>query len=287
MTRLLHQRARGSAFVMRGQWQGTLGPAVHRPMTLEDIGINAAAYTRQDIAEDVPLVSTRVPRRPSRADHPAARPWRTRQFSFSIRRPKRRHLDAGTAGRSGRVRQGASRTAAVSARVRARRSCDGSTRREKWKRVPGRSDAGTRCSTSCSPARWTAARRTSCGPTPMPSRRTWRIGDASRTRRNSSTCRLPDVVQHVLFQGRAVGRAQRQRPACWWKRPFAWAWTALSYQELRDEAALGFLNVLKSGHWGMTTTHTDSAGEVHTSAWPVLVKENESGTTPRTTTTSR
>ena len=30
-------------------------------------------------------------------------------------------------------------------------------------------------------------------------------------------------------------------------------------QELRDEAAYAYLNVLESGHWGMTTTHADSA----------------------------
>ena len=32
-------------------------------------------------------------------------------------------------------------------------------------------------------------------------------------------------------------------------------------QELRDEAAYAYLNVLASGHWGMTTTHADSAGQ--------------------------
>jgi type IV secretion system protein VirB11 len=32
-------------------------------------------------------------------------------------------------------------------------------------------------------------------------------------------------------------------------------------QELRDEAAYAYLNVLESGHWGMTTTHADSADQ--------------------------
>ena len=32
-------------------------------------------------------------------------------------------------------------------------------------------------------------------------------------------------------------------------------------QELRDEAAYAYLNALESGHWGMTTTHADSAGQ--------------------------
>jgi type IV secretion system protein VirB11 len=32
-------------------------------------------------------------------------------------------------------------------------------------------------------------------------------------------------------------------------------------QELRDEAAYAYLQVLASGHWGMTTTHADSAGQ--------------------------
>jgi type IV secretory pathway ATPase VirB11/archaellum biosynthesis ATPase len=55
---------------------------------LEDLAINAAALTRQDIAEDVPLVSTRFPdghrvqivRPPAIADN---------QFAFSIRQPRR------------------------------------------------------------------------------------------------------------------------------------------------------------------------------------------------------
>jgi type IV secretion system protein VirB11 len=32
-------------------------------------------------------------------------------------------------------------------------------------------------------------------------------------------------------------------------------------QELRDEAAYAYLSALESGHWGMTTTHADSAGQ--------------------------
>ena len=32
-------------------------------------------------------------------------------------------------------------------------------------------------------------------------------------------------------------------------------------QELRDEAAYAYLNALESGHWGMTTTHADSADQ--------------------------
>ena len=35
----------------------------------------------------------------------------------------------------------------------------------------------------------------------------------------------------------------------------------LLVQELRDEAAYAFLNTLESGHWGMTTTHAESAGQ--------------------------
>lgn len=33
-------------------------------------------------------------------------------------------------------------------------------------------------------------------------------------------------------------------------------------QELRDEAAYAYLSALESGHWGMTTTHADSADQV-------------------------
>ena len=32
-------------------------------------------------------------------------------------------------------------------------------------------------------------------------------------------------------------------------------------QELRDEAAYAYLSALESGHWGMTTTHADSADQ--------------------------
>src|ERR1700712_5138710 len=83
----LHINGPGGCFVDRGdglEWVGL-------PYTLtdlEDIAINAAALTRQDIAEDVPLVSTRFPnghrvqivRPPAVADG---------QFAFSIRQPKK------------------------------------------------------------------------------------------------------------------------------------------------------------------------------------------------------
>src|SRR4051794_22582363 len=82
----LHINGPGSAWVDRGRGMEHL----ELPFTmadLEDIAVNAAALTRQDIAEDAPLVSTRLPdghrvqivRPPAVADG---------QFAFSIRQPK-------------------------------------------------------------------------------------------------------------------------------------------------------------------------------------------------------
>src|SRR3954454_16810922 len=95
----LHINGPGAAFVDRGAGM----EQVLLPYTfgdLEDIAINAAALTRQDIAEDAPIVSTRFPdghrvqivRPPAVADG---------QFAFSIRQPKAESCTPDQLARSG------------------------------------------------------------------------------------------------------------------------------------------------------------------------------------------
>ena len=95
----------GKCFIDRGNGmeRGTLP---YSNADLEDIAINAAALTRQDIAEDAPLVSTRFPGgqrvqiiRPPAVEHG--------QFSFSIRNPKS-HTDTPDDLERGRVFEGTS-----------------------------------------------------------------------------------------------------------------------------------------------------------------------------------
>lgn len=50
----------------------------------------------------------------------------------------------------------------------------------------------------------------------------------------------------------------------------------LIFQELRDDAAYAFLNVLKSGHWGITTTHANTGADVYARICG-LVMQHESG----------
>src|ERR1700704_3058698 len=77
---------------------------------LEDIAINAAALTRQDIAEDTPLVSTRFPdgqrvqivRPPAVADGP---------FAFSLRHPRQETSTPADLARSGVFANAAGRQA--------------------------------------------------------------------------------------------------------------------------------------------------------------------------------
>lgn len=83
----LHINEPGAAYVDRGSGV----ERVSLPFTfadLEDIAINAAALTHQDIAEDVPLVSTRFPggHRVQIVRPPAVGDGR---IVFSIRQPKR------------------------------------------------------------------------------------------------------------------------------------------------------------------------------------------------------
>ena len=81
---------------------------------LEDIAINAAALTRQDIAEDVPLVSTRFPGRAAGADRPSSG-GRRRAVRLLHPPAQAGDLDTGRSGARRRVRQRrrAARTAAA------------------------------------------------------------------------------------------------------------------------------------------------------------------------------
>ena len=219
---------------------------------LEDIAINAAALTRQDIAEDVPLVSTRFPdgqrvqivRPPAVADG---------QFAFSIRQPRQETwTPADLAGR-GVFAHAAGRHAPP---PRQRERLLSLYRAGEWRdflelAVAARLNivfSGTvgsgkthnlRAFTHAIPAGW----------------RLVTIEDMPEL------TGLPHANVVNLFYSKGGQSVANTRAEDLVEAALRMGMDGLLNQELRDEAAYAYLNVLASGHWGMTTTHADSAGQ--------------------------
>lgn len=246
----LHINGPGVAFVDRG---GGVERIV-LPYTfedLDDIAVNAAALTRQDIAEDVPLVSTRFPgghrvqivRPPAVADG---------QFAFSIRRPK---AQAGTPDDLARGGVFTRTTGHRRAAPREQELAD-LYRAGEWQRfleaaIPARLNivfSGTVGSgkTHCLRA-FTHA---------IP------INDRLVTIEDMpELIGLPHANVVNLFYskgGQSVAKVSAEDLV---EAALRMGMDGLLVQELRDEAAYAFLNTLESGHWGMTTTHAESAGQ--------------------------
>ena len=220
---------------------------------LEDIAINAAALTRQDIAEDVPLVSTRFPdgqrvqivRPPAVADG---------QFAFSIRQPRQETWTPADLARGGVFANAAGRhgtTAATTGTVAVAVSGGGLAG---VPRTGGRRSG----STSCSPARSVRARRTISGPSRTRSRAGWRLVTIEDMPELTG---LPHANVVNLFYSKGGQSVANTRAEDLVEAALRMGMDGLLNQELRDEAAYAYLNVLASGHWGMTTTHADSAGQ--------------------------
>ena len=242
---------KGQCFVDRGRGM----EQITLPYTfddLEDIAINAAALTRQDIGEDVPLVSTRFPdgqrvqivRPPAVADG---------QLAFSIRQPRRdswtpADLERGGvfAGATGRQRRPPPDRVRLNALYRA-----GEWRAFLELAVAQRLNivfSGTvgsgkthnlKAFTHAIPPGW----------------RLVTIEDMPEL------VGLPHANIVNLFYSKGGQSIAGTRAEDLVEAALRMGMDGLLNQELRDEAAYAYLHVLASGHWGMTTTHADSAGQ--------------------------
>jgi type IV secretion system protein VirB11 len=234
---------------------------------LEDIAINAAALTRQDIAEDVPLVSTRFPdgqrvqivRPPSVADG---------QIAFSIRQPRQETCTPSDLARGGVFANAAGRHARS---PRQRERLLSLYRAEDWQAflelavaqrlnivfsgtVGSGKTHNLKAFTHAIPAGWRLVTIED-----MPELTGLAHANVvnlfySKGGQSIASTRAEDLVEAALRMGM----------------------DGLLNQELRDEAAYAYLNVLASGHWGMTTTHADSAGQARDRIRG-LIKKHPSG----------
>ena len=219
---------------------------------LEDIAINAAALTRQDIAEDVPLVSTRFPdgqrvqivRPPAVADG---------LFAFSIRQPRRETWTPADLADSGVFAHAAGRHARP---TRQRERLLSLYRAEDWQSflelavaqrlnivfsgtVGSGKTHNLKAFTHAIPA----------------NRRLVTIEDMPEL------TGLPHANVVNLFYSKGGQSIAHTRAEDLVEAALRMGMDGLLNQELRDEAAYAYLNVLTSGHWGMTTTHADSASQ--------------------------
>ncbi len=240
----------GMCFVDRGR--GT--ERMTLPFTLadlEDIAVNAAALTQQDIAADVPLVSTRFPggqrvqivRPPAVADG---------QFAISIRRPKM-HTDTPADLAAGGV---FSRAVAKRRQPLRQRELLGLYHAGDWQAflelaVASRLNivfSGTVGSGKTHNMR----AFTHAIPANM---RLVTIEDMPEL------IGLPHAnVVHLFYSkgGQSVAKVSAEDLV---EAALRMGMDGLLNQELRDEAAYAYLNALESGHWGMTTTHADCADQ--------------------------
>jgi type IV secretion system protein VirB11 len=262
----LHINAPGVAFVDRGRGM----ERVSLPYSfgeLEDLAINAAALTRQDIAEDVPIVSTRFPdghrvqvvRPPAVADG---------QFAFSIRQPKAESWTPDQLAQSGVF---ASAIGQGPARFINRDRLGELYQAGEWQdflalAVASRLNivfSGTvgsgkthnlRAFTHAIPKEW----------------RLVTIEDMPEL------IGLPHENVVSLFYSKGGQSVANVTPEGLVEAALRMGMDGLLNQELRDEAAYAYLSALESGHWGMTTTHADSASQARGRICG-LIKKHPSG----------
>jgi type IV secretion system protein VirB11 len=217
---------------------------------LEDIAINAAALTRQDIAEDAPLVSTRFPggQRVQIARPPAVADG---QFAFSIRQPRQMTWTPSDLARDGVFANAAGRHARP---PRQRKRLLSLYQAGEWQAflelavaqrlnivfsgtVGSGKTHNLKAFTHAIPPAW----------------RLVTIEDMPEL------VGLPHANVVNLFYSKGGQSVANTRAEDLVEAALRMGMDGLLNQELRDEAAYAYLNVLASGHWGMTTTHADSA----------------------------
>ncbi len=233
---------------------------------LDDIAINAAALTRQDIAEDVPLVSTRLPdgQRVQIARPPAV-PEGT--IAISIRRPK---AQAGTP--DDLAASGVFARASGSRRPRNREAELADLHRgQQWEAflslaiVSGLNIV------------WSGKMGT--GKTHNMRAFIHRVPKLMRLVTIEDLQELIGLplhnVVHLLYSkgGQSVSKHNAEDLVA---AALRMGMDGMLNQELRDEAALAYMNVLDSGHWGMTTVHADTADDARDRIRK-LIKSHPSG----------
>lgn len=245
----LHINGPGSAFVDRGRGMEPIA-LPYGLGELEDIAINAAALTRQDITEDAPLVSTRFPdghrvqivRPPAVADG---------QFAFSIRQPKAESWTPTQLADGGVFADAVGPARRLTPE---RERCAEFYRAGDWQAfleaaVAARLNivfSGTvgsgkthnlRAFTHSIPSHW----------------RLVTIEDMPEL------IGLPHANVVNLFYSKGGQSVAKVTAEDLVEAALRMGMDGLLNQELRDEAAYAYWNALESGHWGMTTTHADSA----------------------------
>lgn len=255
----------GNAYVSRGRGI----ERISLPFTfddLDDIAINAAALTRQDVAEDVPLVSTRLPdgQRVQIARPPAV-PEGT--IAISIRKPKAQAgtpadlAASGVFSRASGIRRPRHREAQLIELHRGQRWEDflslaiPSGLNVVWS---GKMGTGK-----------THNMRAFIHSVPTD----WRIVTIEDLQ---ELIGLPiHNVVHLLYSkgGQSVSKHNAEDLVA---AALRMGMDGMLNQELRDEAALAYANVLDSGHWGMTTVHADTADDARDRIGR-LIKSHPSG----------
>ena len=255
----------GNAYVTRGRGV----ERISLPFTfeeLDDIAINAAALTRQDIAEDVPLVSTKLPdgQRVQIARPPAV-PEGT--IAISIRRPK---AQAGTP--SDLAASGVFARASGTRRPRTREAeLVDLHRGEQWERFLSLAVASS--------LNIVFSGKMGTGKTHNMRAFIHSVPKAMRLVTIEDAQELIGLplhnVVHLLYSkgGQSVSKHNAEDLVA---AALRMGMDGMLNQELRDEAALAYMNVLDSGHWGMTTVHADTADDARDRIRK-LIKSHPSG----------
>jgi type IV secretion system protein VirB11 len=239
----------GQCFVERGRGV----ERITLPYTfddLEDVAINAAALTRQDIAEDVPLVSTRFPdghrvqivRPPAIADN---------QFAFSIRQPRRETWTPSDLARGGVFASAAGSHRSPPARRERLFSLYQAGAWEAFLELAVAARLNIVFSGTVGSGKTHNLRAFTHA---IP--RGWRLVTIEDM---PELVGLPHENVVNLFYSKGGQSIANVRAEDLVEAALRMGMDGLLCQELRDEAAYAYLNVLESGHWGMTTTHADSA----------------------------
>ena len=254
------------AFVDRGRGK----EQITLPYTLDDlddIAINAASLTGQDIAEDVPLVSTKFPggHRVQIVRSPAV-PEGT--ISFSVRRPSMKTATPADLERFGVFDKTVGRQRRVPKR---QAELVELYRDKKWLTFLELAVASGLNIVFAGPvgAGKTFNMRSFVHCIPHMARIVT-VEDMQEL----IALAHPDVVNLLYSKGRqSVANVQADDLV---EAALRMGMDALLVQELRDQAAYSFLTVLESGHHGMTTTHSESAEQTYDRVC-TLVKKHPQG----------